>query len=58
MDQSTPKGSMPPAVEGMGEKRPWASPVLKRLDVGLTSQKNSSDMKPFDGGPSGGQQHS
>jgi len=36
MDENTPKGSSPPTVKGMGEKRPWAAPVLKRLDINLT----------------------
>jgi hypothetical protein len=50
MDQSTPKGSTPPAVDGM---QPWAAPVLKRLDVGLTSSANSSTTKPLDGAGAG-----
>jgi len=41
MDQRSPKGVLPPAVKGGNEKRPWASPVLKRLDVGLTSARST-----------------
>jgi hypothetical protein len=56
MDQSTPKGRMSPAVEVKDEKRPWTAPVLKRLDVGLTSSQDDSG-KPLDGGM-GHNQHS
>jgi hypothetical protein len=52
MDESTPKGGK------IGEKRPWTAPVLKRLDVGLTSAKDDASMKPFDGGAPGHLQHS
>lgn len=57
MEQSTPKGGMSPAVELGDMKRPWTAPVLKRLDVGLTSAKDDSSMKPLDGG-TGHLQHS
>jgi hypothetical protein len=58
MDQSTPKGNTPPAVEGVDGKRRWIAPVLKRLDAVLTSAMDDSTTKPFDGGPAGGHQHS
>ena len=44
MDESTPKDRK------IGEKRPWTAPVLRRLDVGLTSAKDDSSIKILDGG--------
>ena len=44
MDESTPKDRK------IGEKRPWTAPVLRRLDVGLTSAKDDSSVKTVDGG--------
>jgi hypothetical protein len=49
MEQSTPKGGMSPAVELGDMKRPWTTPVLRRLDVGLTSARNDDSNKPVDG---------
>jgi hypothetical protein len=49
MDQSSHKGSSPQAVDGMGEKRPWAAPALKRLDVGLTNVGNQNKTHFRDG---------
>jgi hypothetical protein len=59
MDKRKLEGSMPPptAVEGMDGKRPWAPPVLKRLNVSLTSAKDDSSVKHPDGG-TGQLQHS
>jgi hypothetical protein len=51
MGESTPKD------REIGEKPPWTAPVLRRLDVGLTSTKDSSSVKTADGG-AGHQQHS
>jgi hypothetical protein len=56
MDHNTPKGNMPPSIKGTVEKCPWALPVLKRLDVALTSAKNDGN-KPLDGATTG-HQHS
>lgn len=44
MDETTPKDRK------IGEKRPWTAPVLRRLDVGLTTAKDNSSIKPLDGG--------
>jgi hypothetical protein len=44
MDETTPKDRK------IGEKRPWTAPVLRRLDVGLTTAKDDSSIKPLDGG--------
>ncbi len=52
MDQSAPKSSSPPTVEGMGEKRPWAAPTLKRLDVNLTNA-GTAKKDNFRDGPAG-----
>ena len=46
MDQGSPKGSLPPAAKQVGEKRPWASPGLKRLDVGLTATHTARHSTP------------
>jgi hypothetical protein len=49
MDLSSPKGSLPPVAKQVSEKRPWASPGLKRLDVGLTATHTARHSTP-DGG--------
>jgi hypothetical protein len=42
MDQTTPEGGQRSEAECVADKRPWVAPTLKRLDIGLTSNRGDN----------------